>query len=55
MLASCAVFALSAAGAPAWVAVAVLLAGAVLQVAGLAMGPAVRWAEKSNPSVAYAS
>ncbi|WP_433355944.1 MFS transporter [Microtetraspora malaysiensis] len=34
MLAACAVFALSAAGASAWTAVAVLLAGAALQVIG---------------------
>ncbi|MFD9220641.1 MFS transporter [Streptomyces sp. NPDC060064] len=44
MLASCAVFALSAAAGPAaWVAVAVLLAGAVLQVAGEMMQSAGAW------------
>ncbi|MFF0061465.1 MFS transporter [Streptomyces sp. NPDC005279] len=44
MLASCAVFALSAAaGAPAWVAVTVLLAGAVLQVVGEMMQSAGAW------------
>ncbi|MEU9011907.1 MFS transporter [Streptomyces sp. NPDC048479] len=43
MLASCAVFALSAAGPAAWVAVAVLLAGAVLQVAGEMMQSAGAW------------
>lgn len=44
MFASCAVFALSAvAGAPAWVAVAVLVTGAVLQVAGEMMQSAGAW------------
>ncbi len=44
MLASCAVFALSAAaGAPAWVAVAVLVAGAALQVAGEMLQSAGAW------------
>ncbi|MFF3457331.1 MFS transporter [Streptomyces sp. NPDC002730] len=44
MLASCAVFALSAAAGPAaWVAVAVLLAGAVLQVVGEMMQSAGAW------------
>lgn len=37
-------------GVPGW-----LLLGALFLAAGLAMGPAVRWAEKAGPAVAYAS
>ncbi|WP_329466893.1 MFS transporter [Streptomyces sp. NBC_01431] len=43
MLASCAVFALSSAGAPAWVAVAVLLLAGGLQVAGEMMQSSGAW------------
>ncbi|MFG2722744.1 MFS transporter [Streptomyces sp. NPDC048416] len=43
MLASCAVFALSAAGAPAWAAVLVLLLAGALQVAGEMMQSAGAW------------
>ena len=43
MLASCAVFAVSSAGAPAWVAVAVLLLAGGLQVAGEMMQSSGAW------------
>jgi len=37
-------------GVPGW-----LFLGALFLVAGLAMGPAVAWAERSNSKIAYAS
>ncbi|MFE3492905.1 MFS transporter [Streptomyces sp. NPDC059175] len=43
LLASCAVFALSAAGVPVWAAVVVLVAGAVVQVAGEMLHSAGSW------------